>query len=160
MSQETVGKEKDLGTVAGKVEAVNDKKDREWYGICIGDDWFNGEETTDIEKGDTVELKVNDSDDFIDIESETVLQESSRESSVGGEQRSTSAQSSGGTVSPVSKTSRIVAQGAVKIAVHNADHEYSEDPKKHIEEVRERSQAYSGMIEDLSQEVENRGENQ
>jgi len=96
-----------------------------------------------------------------DIEGATILQENSRESSVGGEQRSTeSAQNkSGGTVSPVSKTSRIVAQGAVKLAVDNADNSYSDNPKKHIDEVRERSQAYSGIIEDLSREVENRGEN-
>lgn len=71
MSQEIAFRE-----IKGKVQAVNDQDEKDYYGICINDEWFNGEDSTDIQKGDTVKLAVKESDEeFIDIQAAKTIQD-------------------------------------------------------------------------------------
>jgi len=149
-------------TVSGRVQATSDKEDNDYFGICIDDDWFNGPGSLkkNLEEAE-VKLTVKDnSESFIDIEEIDIIEEANE----GGDSSQDSNASSGSGSSNTGQTSSnnnmsprqegITANSAVKLAVENAETDYTDDKAAHLDEVDEKSQAYSNMIQDRLREIQ------
>lgn len=72
-------------TVRGRVQAVSLKPKKDYYGICIDDEWYNG--SGDLKqnlKEAEVELEVKENtEDFIDIENYDIIEEDSEDDEQG-----------------------------------------------------------------------------
>lgn len=162
MSETTLEEMKEaLPTVAGRVEAVNDRSDKNYYGVRVNDEWFNGENSTEISKGDLVELKVKknrDSDDvFIDIVETSILEEADQSKDSVSEGSTSSAQSekesmgdkSASSNNFTSKSRDISIKVALKTAAEHASTRPSDDQGRHLDEVNELANGYLNIMEGL-----------
>ena len=148
MSQET----KTLQTVEGKIEAVNNRKGQEFYGLLVNDEWQNGRNPMpeELEKGVSVRIKSDPEADFYNVKDITILEEGNEDGrSRGGSDSQALGEVSDSGVNPSNMSPRqasIMANSAVKMAVENAETSYGEDKKGHIEEVNQKSQAYQNIM--------------
>jgi hypothetical protein len=142
-------------TVKGRVQAVSVKPEKDFYGICIDDTWYNGngDLQQNLEEAE-VQLKVDDNTDaFIDIEEINVLEEANED---GQSRTQAMGEGSGNSNSPSNASSSnmsprqagITANSAVKMAAEHTDKNYSDDPQQYIDEVNEMSKAFNEMIKD------------
>jgi len=67
-------------TVKGRVQSVNDKEDNDWFGICIDDTWYNGDDslTQDVTNF-KLKIEYEDQDDWNKIQKINVLEEDSED---------------------------------------------------------------------------------
>lgn len=153
---------KDLPTVAGRVEAVNDCSDKNYFGVRINDEWLNGRGSTEISTGDVVELKVTENRDndevFIDIMETNILEETltEKEKPVGGVESSNAQREnkgdnsrSGSSNNFTSKSRDISIKVALKTAAEHAGTRPSDDQARHLDEVNELANGYLNIMEGL-----------
>jgi len=153
-------------TISGRVQAVSLKPKKDYYGVCIDDEWYNG--SGDLEQNleeAEVELEVKkNTEDFIDIENYDIIEEDSegdeqgRGSNPANGERESSDSRSKTSSTQVPRQISIEAQSMVGKAIDNAEYSYNENPKKHIDEVDQRSQAYNNIKEDRIKEIMNKRE--
>ena len=144
--------------VQGVVDAVSDHKNKDYYNLAIDDAdsddaWYIGSGSTDAQEGDVVHLEVeNNSIKKIDI-----IEEASEGGQSAGSNASKGGDSNAGKTSSNNMSPRqegITANSAVKLAVENAETDYTDEKKAHLDEVDEKSQAYSNMIQDRLREIQ------
>lgn len=144
-------------TVKGRVQSVNDKEDNDWFGICINDTWYNGDDSLTQDVTDfKLKIEYEDQDDWNKIQRIDVLEEgsegggqgrSSQESGKGNRGSNTGSNpSSLNDMSP--RQAGSTANSAVKMAAEHTNKDYGEDPKEYIDEVNEMSKAFNNMIKD------------
>ena len=146
-------------TVKGRVQAISPKPSKDHMGLKLdNDEWYNGndEDFPKMSKGD--KLKITHDNEWvqeIDIIEEANEGEDSSQSSdaISGSGSSNTGQtSSNNNMSP--RQQGITANSAVKLAVENAETDYTDDKAAHLDEVDEKSQAYSNMIQDRLREIQ------
>ena len=117
--------------IKGRVQAVNDRESNDWYGICIDDEWFNGDGSTDIEKGDTVKLAVKETDNYSSIEAVKSIQDDGQNST---QSEKLSSKAAGGAApSPLTKNQQINLKVAHKSAVRQLDRRSTESESDYRE---------------------------
>jgi len=138
-------------TTKGKVEAVNDRSDEDWYGVLIDGDWYNGNDSLDedIEEGDIVAIKYSEEQnaDSSWKSIENIKRTGGTSPNSGSKAGGASNSSSKNGLSDCQAS--IHAQTATKLAVEHADEEYNDDVSDYLDEVSERAQAYNNIMNQL-----------
>lgn len=158
---------KGLETVKGEIEAVNNRKGQEFYGILVNGNWQNGENPMPqgLEKGVTVEIESDPEADFYNIQEINVMeQRETQNQNVGGGAISDLAQGEQGDNSQSSNTFQtqkskdITVKVATKLAVEHANTR-PEQQAEHLDEVNELASGYMSIMQGLLKEV-NQGDAQ
>lgn len=148
-------------TIEGEIEAVNNRKGQEFYGLLVNGDWQNGENPMPqgIEKGVTVKIKSDPEADFYNIQEINVMeQRETQNQDVGGGANSDLAQGEQGDNSQSSKTFQtqkskdITVKVATKLAVEHADTR-PEQQAEHLDEVNELASGYMSIMQGLLKKV-------
>lgn len=118
--------------IQGKVEATSEKPEESYYGIKVGGEWFNGENSLPdgIGEGDTVKLAVDRSDQFIDIMGIKKIQ---GEEDRSGEQVRSSSGGSPPSPTSLTKDQQITLKVAHKSAVQQLDRRSAETDEDYEE---------------------------
>jgi len=142
-----------MNKTTGKIGAVSDYNDKDYFNVALGDpdngNWFIGNDSTDVEKGDRVEIRYENDNQITEI---NVIEEDNE----GGQNTADSDAGNGGGSDSGSKTSSnmsprqagITANSAVKMAAEHTNKDYDDNPKEYIDEVNEMSKAFNNMIKD------------
>jgi len=154
-------------TIEGEIEAVNNRKGQEFYGLLVNGDWQNGENPMPqgLEKGVSVEIKSDPEADFYNIQEINVMeQRETQNQDVGGGANSDLAQGEQGDNSQSSNTFQtqkskdITVKVATKLAVEHVDTR-PEQQAEHLDEVNELASGYMSIMQGLLKEV-NQGDGQ
>lgn len=158
-------------TIEGEIEAVNNRKGQEFYGLLVKGDWQNGENPMPqgIEKGVTVEIKSDPEADFYNIQEINVMeQRETQNQDVGGGANSDLAQgeqkkergdnSQSSNTFQTQKSKDITVKVATKLAVEHVDTR-PKDQAEHLDEVNELASGYMSIMQGLLKEV-NQGDGQ
>lgn len=135
----------------GTVEAVADKNDKDYYGVCINEEWFNGEDSLpiDLRKGDRVKMAVNNSEDFIDVEAIKKIQGSEGNT----QNEKVSSRSAGGSSGPnhLTKDQRINLKVAHKSAVEQLDRRETESEDDYREMLTKLTKLHLKSLEEVEE---------
>lgn len=135
----------------GTVEAVADHSDKDYYGVCINEEWFTGEDSLpiDLRKGDRVKMAVNDSDNFIDVEAIKKIQGSEGNT----QNEKTSSRSAGGSSGPnhLTKDQRINLKVAHKSAVEQLDRRETESEDDYREMLTKLTKLHLKSLEEVEE---------
>lgn len=153
-------------TIKGEVEAINNRKGQEFYGLLVNSDWQNGRNPMpqNLEKGVKVEIVSDPEADFYNIQ-EINVKEADKEGSV-SEGSTSSAQKENKGDKPASSSNSFQSQKskdiASKVALQEAaKHAYSRPNEggsgKHIDEVHELAKGYKNIMERLLREDKEEG---
>lgn len=117
--------------IDGRVQIVNDRDSNDWYGICIDEEWFNGDGSTEIEEGDYVKIAVKESDNYSSIEAVKTIQDDGQNSTQSGKVSSKAA--GGAAPNPLTKNQQINLKVAHKSAVRQLDRRSAESDEDYRE---------------------------
>lgn len=150
-------------TVKGSVQAVSLKPKKDYYGVCIDDEWYNG--SGDLEQNleeAEVELEVKEnSEDFIDIENYDIIEEDSEDDEQGrgsnpanGERESSNSQSktSSNNTSMSERQASIQAQSMTKTAAEIVAEHGDVGDGEFIEEVSTVAHGLNEISSDIKEE--------
>jgi len=117
------------------------------------DEWYNGgdEDIPEMSKGDKLTIEHDDGwikeIDIMEEDSEGGEQTADNSDAETGSGRSNFGKSSSSqNLNMSGRQASIMANSSVKMAVENTETDYSDDPKQHIDEVQEKSQAYQNIM--------------
>lgn len=148
-------------TVKGRVQAVSDKQDNDYFGICIDDDWYNGPDSLNRDLQDAkIKLTVkSDSDDFIDIQKINVLEEANEDDATSGRDTSDSGNGRGDSNAGSNSSSRknpkranIMATAATKKAADIVDAEKYTNKGEYIDQVSTVASGLNSIMNNLYEE--------
>jgi hypothetical protein len=146
-------------TIKGKVEAINDREDEDWYGVKVDGDWYNGNDSLDedIEEGDMVAIKYTEEENA--DSSWNSIQNIKRTGGTGLNSGSKAGRASN---SSLSKNQRITANTAVQSAAKKVPLDDADDQAEHVEQVNKLANAYrriiEGQMDAMRQEDDGQGE--
>jgi len=149
-------------TVKGKVQTTSDKDSKDFFGICIDDDWYNGPDSLEKDlEGETVELTVDPEADFLDIEEIDIIEEDSEDDEQGrgsnpanGERESSNSRSktSSTTTSMSERQASIQANSMTKTAAEIVAEHTEVNNGEFIEEVSKMAHGLNQISSDIREE--------
>jgi len=133
-------------TTKGKVEAVNDRNNEDWYGVLIGDTWYNGNDSLDedIEEGDMVAVKYTEEQN---ADSSWKSIENIKRTGGTGPNTGSKAGRASNSSTHLSKDERITANTAVQLAAEKVPLEDADSQGEHLEQVNSLANGYRKIIE-------------
>ena len=119
-------------TTKGKVEAVNDRDNEDWYGVLIDGDWYNGNDSLDedIKEGDIVAVKYTEEQNA--DSSWKSIENIKRTGGTGPNTGSKAGRASNS--SSLTKDQRITANTAVQLAAEKVPLEDADSQGEHLEQ--------------------------
>jgi len=135
--------------VKGVVQAVHDRDSKDWYGVCINDVWYNGDDSTEIQQGDKVKLVVKEREDSNRIKGFKIMQDDGQNSSSDEQARSNP---DGGTApNPLSKNQQINLKVAHKSAVRQLDKRETESETDYREMLTKLTKLHLQSLEEVEE---------
>lgn len=156
---------KGLETVKGEIEAVNNRKGQEFYGLLVNGDWQNGENPMPqgLEKGVTVEIESDPEADFYNIQEIDIMEQREKQSQsvsgggdsnrAHGERKKEGDNSQSSNTFQTQKSKDITVKVAFKEAVEQASTSPGESQGEHLDEVNELASGYISIMEGLAKEI-------
>jgi len=135
--------------VEGKVQAVHDRDSKDWFGICIDDVWYNGDDSTEIQKGDMVKLVVKEREDSNRIKGVKIIRDDGQNSTRSEQVRSNSA--GGAASNPLTKDQSINLKVAHKSAVRQLDRRQTKDEKDYKEMLTKLTKLHLESLEEVQE---------
>ncbi|AFH22354.1 hypothetical protein OSG_eHP23_00125 [environmental Halophage eHP-23] len=132
-------------TTKGKVEAVNDRSDEDWYGVKVDGDWYNGNDSLheEIEEASIVAVKYTEQQNA--DSSWNSIENIKR---TGGTSPNTGSKAGGASNSSFSKQDRIKAQVAFKEACETVrQQKNSSNIDEHFEQVNSLANGYRQVLD-------------